>query len=262
MPDEETLQGDEEKQEPPEGDEPKPPEVPPELQGIIEKYGGDPVKMAEAYQHLQGDHTKRSTSDKRLRQQLEEAGYTVSDDGDIYQPKPPEEEPPPDDKTPTVDDYLDPRTGKELEELRGQNKEMVTAFGVVAQRLIENDRSSLLSKVPEAAREAAAKSYDAKMKSLPAAQKLDPGMQKLTQNSVLGELFEAGLLTGGGTKPPPDVTALSGSSERPGSATGETRSFRLSADEKKAYLGLGGKEGTGMTEEEYGRELAKMRGEA
>ena len=245
------------------GEPPESPAVSPEDQAILDKYGGDPAKVAAAYRGMQSEYTKTQTVSKAVRQQLEEAGYTIGDDGRIYAPEGPPEPP----TTPPAgdddDDWLDPRAKKEIERLNRERAEDREALNSVTQTLADQSKESFLGLVPEAAREQASKLFDAKVRGLAPAARANPGMLKLAQNATLGELVAAGAFKQGAAPPgtPSDVAGLSGSSEPPGGGSGGERRYPVTPDIAKAYNGLGGKGELGVTLEEYAKDVAQGRGE-
>ena len=244
------------------GEPPEPPAIAPEDQAILDKYGGDPAKVASALRSMQGEYTKTQTVSKAVRQQLEDAGYTIGDDGTVYAPQGPPDPP----ATPPAgdddDDWLDPRAKKEIERLNRERAEDREALNSVTQTLADQSKESFLGLVPEAAREKASKLFDAKVKGLAPAARANPGMLKLAQNATLGELVAEGAFKQGApTGTPPDVAGLSGSSEPPSGGSGGDRRYPVTADIAKAYNGLGGKAELDMTLEQYAKSVAQGRGE-
>lgn len=220
------------------------------------------VDYEKRYRDLESDYTKKSQRLKSFETQLNRGGYTVDDENQIYAPAPPEppktpQEPPEDEE---IADPVAARLFKRMSAERAEDRETIDLLSMGATQAGKREFLDMLGKD---AQKAAGESYDAKMKGIPARVRANPATEKAVRGMVLAEMLEdmgVGALSQGGGQTRTSLGTLgAGASDPPGGGGGTVKAAAtITADHRKIYAGLGGKEALGKTLEEFAGETAEQ----
>ena len=220
-------------------------------------------EMAEAFQGYQSTTTKERERSKRIYDQLTSAGYTIDDDPEATVRVPsratPKETKPDEEAEP---DLYDPEVAaKTIKDLRGQVGSLQAGFDVVTTAVTGTTKAEFLKEFSAGARADAGASWDAKMRQLPAAARVDGGTQEAVKGMIFREIHlkhgGRGLAASGNE----GVSRGAGAAERPGGETTErTAPATITVDMRRTYDGLGGKAELGKTLEEFAASVEETTG--
>lgn len=219
-----------------------------------------PDDVISAFREYQSVTSKDQAQTKKIRDQLMAAGFTIEDDGTVFAPagwgdrepatKPAKQE---------EEDLFDPDTLRERIKKQDEHIASLTgAVDVLSMNQARANKERFMAALPEAIREKAGATWDTQMRNIPIHLRSRSDTQELLEAKIgwdaMKELGPKGF-AGESTGTESDLGELAGSAERPGRERTPVKRARVTADIQKVHEGLGGKDATGMTLEEFASQV-------